>query len=105
MLTRMAACWRLTTLAVEDELTRPLREVVVRRWPGSQAAYLVQCPRCMSVWAGFATLLLPKWANRALAASTVTILVNELRDHLASRALAARMAAASGDLRREGEAG
>ena len=105
MLTRAAATWRLTTLAVEDELTKPLREAVMRRWPGTRAAYLMQCPRCVSVWAGAATLLLPRWVTRVLALSAVTIAVNEARDHLASRALAERMRAARGDLRGQSETG
>lgn len=92
-LTRAAATWRATVLITEDELTRPLREAVNRRWPDSRAAYLIQCPACVSVWAGFATLLLPRWATRALALSASTILVNEVRDHIAARALTARMAA------------
>lgn len=102
---RALATWRLTELAVSDEITRPFREAVNRRWPGSRVAYLVTCPACVSVWAGFATLILPRWAIRALALSASTILVNEARDHIAARALTARMAAARGDLQRESETG
>jgi hypothetical protein len=97
------ATWRLTELVVEDELTRPLREAVTKRWPGSRAAYVATCKRCVSVWAGATTLLLPRWMNTALAVSAATILANDWRDDQASAALARRMT--GGPVRREGETG
>jgi hypothetical protein len=99
------ATWRLTELVVEDELTRPLREAVTKRWPGSKAAYLAQCPRCVSMWIAAAVLILPEWLTRVLAFSAVTIAADEWRDHAAQRALATRMAAARGTVREQGEDG
>ena len=101
-LIRCLAVWRTTELVVEDEVTRPAREVVARRWPGSRAAYLIQCPTCVSVWAAAVVLLLPEWACTLLGLSGATMLVNDVRDHAAQSALARRMAA-SGSVRRQNE--
>jgi len=95
-LTRCLASWRLTELVVTDEVTRPAREWVAKRWPGSKAAYLATCPRCVSVWAALAVAVLPEWACRVLASSSVTILLGDVRDHAAQSALQRRMAAAHG---------
>lgn len=61
------AVHRLTRLAVDDEVTRPLRERLEGR--GERVAYLVHCPRCVSVWtaAGWAGLsvLAPRTARVA----------------------------------------
>lgn len=70
---RTAATWRLTRLVVEDEITRPLREAVSRRWPDSKAEYLVNCPYCVSVWAGAAAAVMPKWLACSLAFSAGTL--------------------------------
>lgn len=103
LLARCLATWRLTELVVEDEVTRPFREAVTKRWPGSKAAYLVQCPRCASVWAAAAVMLLPEWACTVLALSGANMLANEVRDHASASALARRMT--GGPVRREGETG
>lgn len=70
---RVAAAWRLTKLVVDDEVTRELREAVEDRWPGSKAAYLVNCPACVSVWAGLVAVVLPRPVAGALAASAGTL--------------------------------
>jgi hypothetical protein len=70
---RTAATWRLTRLVVDDEISRPLREAVHRRWPDSKAAYLVDCPYCVSVWAGVAAAVMPKWLACSLAFSAGTL--------------------------------
>ena len=103
LLTRCLAAWRLTELVVADEITRPIRDSVAKRWPGSKAAYLVQCPACTSVWAAAAVLLLPEWACTLLGLSGATMLANDVRDHAAQSALARRMAA-SGGVQRASEA-
>lgn len=102
---RVAATVRLTDIAAEDEVSRPLRDAIARRWPGSQVAYLVTCKRCVSVWAAASVLILPEWLTRVLAFSAVTIAADEWRDHAAQRALATRMAAARGTVREQGEGG
>lgn len=70
---------RLTRLAVEDEITRPIREWVTRRSgpPGDDEeptglAYFVTCPWCVSIWlaAGWAVLTVAA-PPAALSAGTV----------------------------------
>lgn len=90
------ATWRITELITTDEITRPAREAVTKRWPGSRAAYLVTCSRCVSVWSAAVVLLLPEWACTLLGLSGATMLAYEVSDHASQRALTARMAAAHG---------
>lgn len=70
---RAAATWRLTKLVTEDEITRPVREAIDARWPGSQVSYLVNCPACVSVWAGLAVAVMPRALAGALASSAGTL--------------------------------
>lgn len=70
---RAGATARLTQLVVDDEITRDLRDFVADRWPGSKAEYLVNCPVCVSVWAGTLAAVLPLPAASALAFSSGTI--------------------------------
>lgn len=67
----VAATWRITRLITEDEVAAPLRTEVSRRWPGSKVEYLVNCPYCVSVWAGLAIVVgaVPEVAVRGLALS------------------------------------
>lgn len=45
------ACYRLTKLAIDDEITRPLRERIWRTHPADHGiGFLVACPYCASVW-------------------------------------------------------
>lgn len=70
----LAATSRLTKLVVEDEITRELREAVESRTGSeSKLTYLVNCPYCVSVWAGAVVQVLPRWAVYALAMSGGTI--------------------------------
>lgn len=46
----IGAAWRATLLVVADELTRPARAAVLRRWDGGRLEYLLSCPWCASVW-------------------------------------------------------
>jgi hypothetical protein len=91
LLVRGFAVWRLTELVVEDEVTRPVREWVTRRWPGSKLAYLTGCKACSSVWVAAVVVVLPEWMCAVLALSGATMLVNEARDHASRRALQRRM--------------
>lgn len=91
LLIRAAAVWRLTSLIVDDELTRPLRDRVATRWPGSQLAYLIRCNRCVSVWAGIVVAFAPAWLADALAGSAATILADEWRAQRGARALERRV--------------
>lgn len=70
---RTAAAWRITKLVTEDEIARPFREAVARKWPDSKVAYLVECPACVSVWAGLAAAVMPRPLASALASSAGTL--------------------------------
>lgn len=70
----LAATARLTRLAVDDEITRPARELVEElAGPDSRLTYLVNCPACTSVWAGAVVQALPRWVRVALALSAGTL--------------------------------
>lgn len=51
-ITDAIACYRLTKLAIEDEITQPIRDRLVgdRNPDDSRWAYLWTCPWCMSIW-------------------------------------------------------
>lgn len=69
------ATGRLTKLVVDDEITRPIRESIESATgPDSKVTYLVNCPYCVSVWAGVAVQVLPRWAVRALALSGAALI-------------------------------
>lgn len=93
---RALACWRLTELVTADEVTRPVREWVAKRRPGSKIAYLIGCPACVSVWAGFAVAVLPEWMCTALASSAASILLTDAREQQAAEAARRRMETARG---------
>lgn len=66
----VAATTRLTRLVVDDGIARPVREKVESvTGTDSSWTYLVNCPYCVSVWAGLAVQLLPRPIRLALALS------------------------------------
>lgn len=72
----VAATQRLTNIITDEEITRPAREWITATMPeGSRLTYLVNCPRCVSVWAGLAigSGITPRWAKLALALSAGTL--------------------------------
>ena len=81
------AVHRLTKLVVDDYLTQPLRDRVIRRFgqpDESKTAYLFHCPWCASIYIGIgvvaARTIAPKvWRplSYALAFSSVTGLIEE----------------------------
>lgn len=75
---------RITQLVVEDEITRPIREAVERRFPDSKLAYLVACKACVSVWAGLAvsSRKMPRPVVSALALSAATLLLAEQNERI-----------------------
>lgn len=75
---KLLAVDRIVQLIVDDEITRPIREGIERRWPGSKLSYLVGCKACVSVWAGLVVSvgILPKPILSALAASDVVLLID-----------------------------
>lgn len=73
-LVRVAAAWRITRLIVDDEITAELRDAVRDRFgEDHKLTYLVNCPFCVSVWAGLAVMVLPRAVTGALAASAGTL--------------------------------
>lgn len=77
----VAATARITRLVVEDEIFRPVREGI-EDWagPDSKLTYLVNCPYCVSVWAGSAVQVLPDWVVKALALSGVGLFTRWVKD-------------------------
>ena len=76
----VAATARATRLVVDDEISRPAREKVAEILPGSRLDYLVNCPYCVSVWAGFAVQVLPRPVVYALALSGASVVGRWLTD-------------------------
>lgn len=74
LLVDAAAVWRISRLVTEDEITRPAREAIAERWPDGWLAYWVECPHCVSVWAGLliATGVIPPKVRYALALAAAT---------------------------------
>lgn len=71
---------RLTTVAVEDEIAREVRERVWEKFPPetSKIGYLLTCRKCSSVWAGAAVFALSRfratrWIVAALALSEASL--------------------------------
>ena len=57
MLWAALAVARMTRLVTQDEITRPLRGMVLRRLNDEnpvhlKLAYLLECPWCVSIWVG-----------------------------------------------------
>lgn len=69
-----AATTRVTRLVVDDEISRSFRDWVLERTgDDSSLTYLVNCPYCVSVWAGAAVYLAPRWVKVPLALSALAI--------------------------------
>lgn len=75
------AVHRLTKLVLDDEITKPLREKIWKRFPPetTKIGYLTTCPWCVSIWAGVAVIAAEAIAPdvwrpiaRILAMSSVT---------------------------------
>lgn len=89
---KLLAVDRLVQLVVADEITRPIREGVEKRWPGSKIAYMVSCKACVSVWAGLvvSTGKVPKPIISALAASDVVLLIDRTDERVGALVAAYR---------------
>jgi hypothetical protein len=79
LLIRALAAYRLTELIASDQISRPLRQKIGSRWPGS-LGYLVQCRACVSVWAGLALASgkVPPKVEQGLAASATVLLADRM---------------------------
>jgi len=77
--------FRVARLLAQEELARPLRERVARKFgPESRWTYLVECPLCLSIWIGALTVpFVMIWPDNrvviavlfVLAASALTVLL------------------------------
>lgn len=77
--------YRVARLIAQEELFRPLRERVARKFgPESRWTYLAECPLCLSIWLGAATIpFVMIWPDNrvvvavlfVLAASALTVLL------------------------------
>lgn len=58
----IVAVYRLTKLAIDDEIFADIREKVWEKYPPetTKIGYLFTCPWCMSIWMGGALLALRK---------------------------------------------
>lgn len=88
------ATTRLTQLAVEDEITRPVRDAI-DRWATDaeefsfreRVAELSECPACMSIWAGAGILVaeqtgIGRFLVRVLALSQATLAVKTVIERI-----------------------
>lgn len=75
---RLLAVDRMTQLVTEDEITRPIREGIARRWPDSKVAYLVSCRACVSVWVALlvSSGIVPRRVLSALALSSAVLIID-----------------------------
>lgn len=89
---KLMAVDRIAQLVVEDEITRPIREAVERKWPDSKLSYLVGCKACVSVWAGLlvSSGKVPHWIVSALAASKAVILIDRNDERIGAMVAAYR---------------
>jgi hypothetical protein len=77
LLVDVAATARLTRLVTLDEVSAPVRDWAWRSGH-RRTTYLVNCPHCVSVWAGLAvSLVLPRPIRRALALSQAVVLLSD----------------------------
>lgn len=83
------ACFRLTKLAIDDEITKPWRDRILERHPpaDTKLGYWLTCPWCFSATAGAFIVLARRLAPRAwqplaqvLAMSAMTGLLDQLGD-------------------------
>lgn len=92
MILEALATRRLTQLVVEDEITRPVRDIVTR-WADrhregtlpDRLGYLVDCPACASVWCGAAIMLMRRhrvgrWVVGLLALSGASLIIQAVTD-------------------------
>lgn len=74
----VAATHRLTTLLVDDEICRPVREKVGDVFgDASRVTYMVNCPACVSVWMAALVTVLPEPVRIVLALSEGALLIEE----------------------------
>lgn len=75
------AVYRLTKLAIDDEILYEIREKVFEKFPPetSKIGYLFTCPWCMSIWMGAGIFALRKaspetanYVSSVLASSAAT---------------------------------
>jgi len=79
-LSDVLATYRLTKLVMEDKITEDLRFLIYSKLPSdSKLVYLLNCPWCVSIWAGLVIFTLRKVSpdtadivSGLLAASAVT---------------------------------
>lgn len=87
MIIEALATRRLTQLVVEDEITRPARDIVTR-WADrhrtgtlpDRIGYLVDCPACASVWCavvimGLRRFRAGRWVVGVLALSGAALVI------------------------------
>lgn len=70
----LLACWRVARFLALDELSRPVRErLIVKFGTGSQLAYLISCPWCISFWSSIPIVWLSIIHQDRLAAQVIIL--------------------------------
>lgn len=97
--TATLATKRITRLVVDDVILNDVRDLWFKKFPPetTKLGYLVSCPKCVSVWAGFTVAGLTSAARlhrtlraavaigvSALAMSEATILATEFEQRVSS---------------------
>lgn len=90
---------RLTQLVTEDEITRPIREGVQRRWPDSKVSYLIGCRACVSIWSGLVVSsgAVPRRVLLALALSSAVLFGDRQDERIGALITTYRRTKASSD--------
>lgn len=73
------ATYRLTKLILEDEITAPIRDRVLSKFPpeSTKIGYLLTCPWCVSMYMAPLAYFAPTPIKESLAASAVTGILAE----------------------------
>ena len=73
---------RVARLVVDDEITRPAREAIAKKWPDSPVVTLIGCRACVSVWTAglLVSGILPQKLRLLLALSEVAVIIERVAD-------------------------
>lgn len=88
LLVDAAACFRLTRLIVDDQVTQPLRDRIWQQHPPERGGvgFLISCPYCTSVWAAAVVVVARRAAPRAWQPAAEILALSAVAGELAARA-------------------
>lgn len=80
------ACFRLTKLAIDDEITRPLRERIWVKHPADHGiGFMLACPYCASVWAAAGVVTARRVIPRVWSPAADLLAIAAVAGELAAR--------------------